>query len=121
MKPDRGLAAGIVLAVLIGAGMAIQSRVNGELGTRLHDGIAAAALSVGGGLVLLALLVPALPAGRRGLAALRTALRDGKLRWWQCTGGMCGALYVSHRKKGWDLGARRSTKSTALPVSTSSR
>ena len=94
MKPDRGLAAGIVLAVLIGAGVAIQSRVNGELGTRLHDGIAAAALSVGGGLVLLALLVPALPAGRRGLAALRVALRDGKLRWWQCTGGVCGALYV---------------------------
>jgi bacterial/archaeal transporter family-2 protein len=94
VKPDRGLAAGIVLAVLIGAGVAIQSRVNGELGTRLHDGIAAAALSVGGGLVLLALLVPALPAGRRGLAALRVALRDGKLRWWQCTGGVCGALYV---------------------------
>jgi transporter family-2 protein len=94
VEAERPLVTGIVLAVFIGGGVALQSRVNGELGTRLHDGVAAAGLSIGGGLALLALLVPALPAGRRGLAALRTALRDGKLRWWQCTGGMCGALYV---------------------------
>jgi transporter family-2 protein len=83
------------LATLSGFAVAVQSRINGELGVRLADGIAAAVVSFGLGLLILLVLVPAVPAGRRGLVALRGALRSGVLRPWQCLGGVCGAFLVA--------------------------
>ena len=88
-------ALGVGLAVASGVAVAAQSRVNGELGVRLQDGIAAALVSFGVGLLVLAVLVPALPGGRRGLRMLRRALTEGTLRPWQCLGGLCGALLVA--------------------------
>jgi transporter family-2 protein len=87
--------AGIGLATASGLAVAVQSRINGELGVRLADGIAAAVVSFGVGLLILLVLVPASAGGRRGLAALRSALRDGTLRPWQCLGGLCGAFLVA--------------------------
>ncbi|MFE9688826.1 DMT family transporter [Micromonospora sp. NPDC005806] len=87
--------AGVGLATASGVTVAVQSRINGELGVRLADGIAAAVVSFGLGLLILLVLVPATPGGRRGLAALRAALRDGSLRPWQCLGGVCGAFLVA--------------------------
>ncbi|WP_436837694.1 DMT family transporter [Micromonospora chersina] len=87
--------AGTGLATASGVAVAVQSRINGELGVRLADGIAAAVVSFGLGLLVLLVLVPATPGGRRGLAALRAALRDGSLRPWQCLGGVCGAFLVA--------------------------
>ncbi|MGY0233712.1 DMT family transporter [Longispora urticae] len=86
---------GIALATLCGAAMAVQARVNGELGHQLHDGVAAATFSFGSGLVLLLLLVPTFPAGRRALGRIRAALRTGELRFWHLLGGTCGALLVA--------------------------
>jgi transporter family-2 protein len=86
---------GVALAVVSGVAIAVQSRINGELGVRLHDGIAAAVVSFGLGLLILAVLVPAIPAGRRSLRSLRQALRGRSLRPWQCLGGACGALLVA--------------------------
>jgi bacterial/archaeal transporter family-2 protein len=74
---------------------AVQSRINGELAVRLGDGIAAATVSFGLGLLVLVALVPGTRAGRRGLAALRGALRGGTLRPWQCLGGTCGGFLVA--------------------------
>jgi transporter family-2 protein len=87
--------AGVALAALGGACLAVQSRLNGQLGAGLGDGVAAAVISFGLGMVFLTVLVPALPAGRRGLHALRSAFRDGTLRWWQCVGGVFGAYLVT--------------------------
>ena len=87
--------AGVGLATVGGVAVAVQSRINGELGVRLADGIAAAVISFGLGLLILLVLVPATPGGRRGLAALRAALRTGSLRPWQCLGGLCGAFLVA--------------------------
>ncbi|MEU1757621.1 DMT family transporter [Micromonospora sp. NPDC005652] len=87
--------AGVGLATASGVMVAVQSRINGELGVRLADGIAAAVVSFGVGLLTLLVLVPATPGGRRGLAALRDALRAGSLRPWQCLGGVCGAFLVA--------------------------
>ncbi|WP_373321678.1 DMT family transporter [Micromonospora okii] len=87
--------AGVGLATASGVAVAVQSRINGELGVRLADGIAAAVVSFGVGLLVLLVLVPATPGGRRGLAALRAALADGSLRPWQCLGGACGAILVA--------------------------
>lgn len=88
-------ALGLALTTLAGGALAVQSRINGELGARLHDGIAAGLISFGSGLLLLLLLVLALPAGRRGVRRLSGALRSGALLPWQCLGGVCGALFVA--------------------------
>ncbi|WP_018810737.1 DMT family transporter [Salinispora pacifica] len=93
-SPARRLV-GVVLATIAGVAVAVQSRVNGELGVRLADGVAAAVISFGLGLLVLLVLVPATPGGRRGLAALRAALTAGRLRPWQCLGGLCGAFLVA--------------------------
>ncbi|MEU6020376.1 DMT family transporter [Micromonospora sp. NPDC047134] len=84
----------VALAAVAGMAVAVQSRINGELGVRLGDGLAAAVISFGVGLLLLMVLLPATRSGRRGLAALRDALASGALRPWQCLGGACGALLV---------------------------
>ncbi|WP_436971670.1 DMT family transporter [Micromonospora aurantiaca (nom. illeg.)] len=95
--------AGVGLATASGVMVAVQSRINGELGVRLADGIAAAVVSFGVGLLILLVLVPATPGGRRGLSALRGALRAGTLRPWQCLGGVCGAFLVA--TQGLTIGA----------------
>ncbi|WP_246001864.1 DMT family transporter [Allorhizocola rhizosphaerae] len=83
---------GLALAVLAGAGTAVQARINGELGRRLGDGIAAATISFGVGMVILICMLPwILP----GLRKVRVALRAGTLRWWQMLGGLCGAFLVA--------------------------
>jgi transporter family-2 protein len=83
---------GVILAFLAGVGVALQARVNGELGRRLDDGIAAATISFGIGLLV---LLVASPWFRGGLAKVRLSLKDGSLRWWQCLGGACGAFLVA--------------------------
>ena len=80
----------LVLALLCGALVATQSRINGELGSRLGDGFTAAAISFGSGLVILVVALAVAPAGRRGLARVREALRDRRLRWWYVCGGAAG-------------------------------
>jgi transporter family-2 protein len=88
-------AGGAGLALVAGVALAVQSRINGELSLRLHDPIGAATISFGSGLLVLAVLVPLLPAGRAGLGHLRAALREGRIRPWQCVGGMCGGFLVA--------------------------
>ncbi|MEV0678414.1 DMT family transporter [Actinosynnema sp. NPDC050436] len=75
--------------------LAVQGRINGQLGSALGDGFLAALVSFGGGVAVLLVAVPATRAGRAGLVRLRGALRGGGLRWWQCAGGACGAFFVS--------------------------
>ncbi|MGS2614274.1 DMT family transporter [Micromonospora sp. LZ34] len=94
---------GVGLATASGVAVAVQSRINGELGVRLADGIAAAVVSFGLGLLVLLVLVPATPGARRGLAALRRALATGELRPVQCLGGVCGAFLVA--TQGLTIGA----------------
>ncbi|MGV9194623.1 DMT family transporter [Microbacterium sp. MC2] len=90
----RPLPAWIALggAVLTGVMTAVQARINGQLGLRLDDGILAAAISFGSGLVLLIVLTAALPAGRRGFVRLVTGVRGRTIPWWMLVGGAAGAL-----------------------------
>ncbi|GAA2811689.1 DMT family transporter [Crossiella cryophila] len=92
IRPRRALA--VSATVLAGVGLAGQARMNGEFGARLGNGFAASLLTTAGGLLVLLAVVPALPAGRRGIRKLREAVRDGGLRWWHCAGGIAGALIV---------------------------
>ncbi len=86
---------GLALGLLIGAGVAVQGRINGELGARLEDGVAAAVVSFGSGFVLLLIAVALSPRLRAGLRGVRGALASGELRYWQLLGGLCGALFVA--------------------------
>jgi transporter family-2 protein len=81
--------------VLGGALTAAQSRVNGELAARLHDGFGAAVISFGSGLVVIVAATLAVPAARRAAAGTAAALRTGTLRPWECLGGTLGAYLVA--------------------------
>lgn len=87
-------AAGVLLAIVVGLGLAAQSRVNGALAAALGDSMLAAVVSFGGGLVLLLTALAVSRRMRNGLGGVRAALRSGRLRPWQCLGGLGGAMFV---------------------------
>jgi bacterial/archaeal transporter family-2 protein len=93
--PARLRAAGAGLAALGGVALAVQGRINGQLGHQLHDGLFAALISFSVGSVLLLMALPILPAARAGVGRLREALRTKALRPWQLLGGSCGAYLVT--------------------------
>lgn len=80
--------------MICGAGIALQSRINGELGSRLGDGVTAAVISFGSGLLILIVAMAIAPAGRRGLGRVIAALRGRELPWWYVAGGAAGAFLV---------------------------
>lgn len=86
---------GLVFGFWIGAGVAVQGRINGALGARLADGIAAATISFGVGLVVLAAAFAVSGRLREGGRRVRRALSAGALRPWQLLGGLCGAFFVA--------------------------
>ena len=85
-------------AFVVGAVVAVQARVNGDLAERLGGGFPggalAAAISFVAGLVGLLVYVAVSSSARRGLRDLPGALRTGRLAWWQCLGGLGGALLI---------------------------
>jgi transporter family-2 protein len=84
----------LACAVVAGLLVAVQSRLNGELGARLDDGFAAALISFGSGLVILLIALAFWAPGRAGYRLIPGALRDGRLRWWMLLGGAAGAFLV---------------------------
>ncbi|HTE59785.1 MAG TPA: DMT family transporter [Solirubrobacteraceae bacterium] len=82
------------VAVVSGALVAVQSRINGQLSTELDDGFVTAFLSFGSGFVLLAIALALAPTGRRGLGLVTAALRERRIPWWYLAGGACGAFFV---------------------------
>lgn len=93
VTPAR-LAVALVAAFGTGTLVAVQSRVNGELGQRLGDGFLAAFISFGSGLVVLALASIVWRPGRQGIVRVVIALRERSIPWWLVLGGVGGALFV---------------------------
>lgn len=92
---ERGIMAlSLVVALLCGAGMALQSRVNSGLAEELDSASAAAIWSFGSGCVILLVLVACIPSGRAGTAKLVRGLRDGTVPYWALGGGAVGAWFV---------------------------
>jgi transporter family-2 protein len=85
---------GLVLAVVSGTLVAVQARINGALGARMDDGFAAAVVSFGSGLVILAVVMGFSRPGRRGFARVVASLRDRSVPWWTVAGGAAGAFLV---------------------------
>jgi transporter family-2 protein len=87
---------GLTAAFGIGLLVAVQSRINGELGHVLGDGVAAATISFGSGLVILLIGTVLVPPVRAGLRQVWETIRSRSgLRWWQCLGGLSGAYLVT--------------------------
>lgn len=83
-----------LLAALVGAGVPLQARVNGELGERLGDPVLTALISLVGGLVVLSLLALALPRMRQGVRRVPGAVRRRELRPGYLLAGSVGALFL---------------------------
>ncbi|WP_347754351.1 DMT family transporter [Agrococcus sp. ProA11] len=95
-EPDhRGALAWTLVAVLAGAGLAAQGRVNGELGVRLEHGILAAFISFVVGCILLAVVLALSKRDRAGMRRLISGVRDGSLPWWYLSTGFIGAFLVA--------------------------
>lgn len=95
VTPSRAkLAGAVAIAVACGGLVAVQSRINGELGHELDNGFVAAIISFGSGLVLLSLALPFSRRARSGLARVRGALGRRDIPWWYVAGGVAGALFV---------------------------
>lgn len=78
----------VALAAAVAAGglVAVQQRLNGELGQDLHDPLLAAVVSFGTGLVVMSLLV---------LRRRAVLPRLRQVPWWTRLGGLCGATLVA--------------------------
>ena len=82
-------------AVLVGALVAAQSRINAALAEQVGGGFVAAAVSFATGLVLAVAVVSLRPATRAAAARLPSLVASGNLRWWQLLGGVGGAWLVA--------------------------
>ncbi|MCU1515791.1 MAG: hypothetical protein JWQ75_512 [Pseudarthrobacter sp.] len=92
--PRLPLLAGLPLAVGAGLAIPVQGRINGALGARLNDGIAAAVVSFSTGLVVMVLISLVLPRGRAGLARILPAVRSRAFPPVYVLAGGIGALFV---------------------------
>lgn len=88
------MALAVLGALLCGAGVAAQTRVNGELSLQLGDGVLAALISFGIGMIIVTIGILLFPSGRRGLAKVRTAVANRSMPWVFLTGGTAGAFLV---------------------------
>jgi transporter family-2 protein len=92
--PRLPLLAGLPLAVGAGLAIPLQGRINGALGARLNDGIAASVVSFSTGLILMVLISLLLPRGRAGLARIVPAVRNRAFPPVYVLAGGIGALFV---------------------------
>jgi transporter family-2 protein len=84
-----------IFAVLIGAVVAIQSRVNGQLSVDLNSGLAAALISFLTGWSVLFILVFGIKRERAGLFLIFQSIKEKQLTWWEVTGGILGGCFVA--------------------------
>ncbi|MDQ3579751.1 MAG: DMT family transporter, partial [Actinomycetota bacterium] len=88
-------AVGALVAMVGGAALAIQARINGQLGHVLGDGLFAALISFLVGLTILGGAVLAIPGLRAAAGEFAGSVRNRTLKPWQCLGGVAGAFYVT--------------------------
>jgi len=84
----------VVLSVVGGALMTLQTRLNAGLAVVEGSGFLAAAWSFGSGFLVIAAIAMAVPGVRRGTRRFLGEIRAGRLPWWLTAGGVIGALFV---------------------------
>lgn len=86
------------IAVAFGVGLlvAVQSRITGQLAIEVGDGLLAAVISFGTGLVIVGTVVLLRRGPRTALLhGLPEQVRLGHLKWWHLIGGLLGASFVA--------------------------
>jgi transporter family-2 protein len=84
-----------LLAAIAGAMISIQARINGELSHRLNNGLQAALISFGSGLIVITLVTFFNPKLKTGLRNLRDAVQQKKIARWKLFAGALGGLFVA--------------------------
>jgi bacterial/archaeal transporter family-2 protein len=84
----------IIAALIAGTLVAVQSRLNGELGLAIGDGVGAALYSFTSGWILIALVTVFSRTGRAGLRRILELLKTKQLPLWMVFGGAFGGFLV---------------------------
>lgn len=84
-----------LLAALSGIMISMQSRVNGELSHRMNNGLEAALISFGSGLILISLVALFIPGIKVGAHKLRESVRVGVLPRNRLFAGALGGTFVA--------------------------
>ncbi len=84
-----------LLAALSGIMISMQSRVNGELSHRMNNGLEAALISFGSGLILITLVALFIPGIKMGARQLRQSVRSGLLPRNRLFAGALGGSFVA--------------------------
>jgi len=84
-----------LLAALSGLMIALQARANGELSHRLNNGLEAALVSFGSGLIIIAVIAVFNPAIKEGLKNLRSAVANKEIARWKLLAGALGGSFVA--------------------------
>jgi transporter family-2 protein len=87
-------AVAVVLAMAGGVALAVQGKLNSELGLALQDRISASLISFATGLAAVLLFALAAPSVRARLGGLRPAFRERIYPRWYLLGGAVGAFYI---------------------------
>jgi bacterial/archaeal transporter family-2 protein len=83
------------LAAVSGLMIALQARANGELSHRLDNGLQAALVSFGSGLIIIAIVAIFNPSIKQGVRTLSKAVKERKLPSWTLFAGMLGGSFVA--------------------------
>jgi transporter family-2 protein len=84
-----------LLAALSGAMIAVQARVNGELSHQLNNGLQAAFVSFGSGLLIILLITPFSSQIKEGIVNLRCAVKKKEIARWKLFAGALGGSFVA--------------------------
>lgn len=83
------------LAALSGVMIALQARANGELSHRLNNGLEAALVSFGSGLIIIAIITIFNPHIKEGISNLRVAIERKEIARWKLLAGALGGSFVA--------------------------
>ena len=84
-----------LLAALSGVMIALQARANGELSHRLNNGLEAALVSFGSGLIIISAIAFINPAIKEGIRNLRSAVERKEIARWKLLAGALGGSFVA--------------------------
>jgi bacterial/archaeal transporter family-2 protein len=83
------------LAAISGLMIALQARANGELSHRLENGLQAALVSFGSGLIIIVIVAIFNPSIKQGVRTLSKAVKERNLPSWTLFAGMLGGSFVA--------------------------
>lgn len=84
-----------LLAALSGVLISLQTRANGELSHHLNNGLEAALISFGSGLIIILIITPFNSHIKEGITNLRRAVSDSQIAKWKLLAGSLGGSFVA--------------------------